>query len=155
VRQSEDDVSPFGKKKSDEEEYGSGPGDRESHDDEGDLFAPPSEHDEEPPPIEDHAAAQDAPAQAEATTVVDEPAAASDEPEAQTVEDAEASPTRRVSVVNEPEPDGREDDEYRWHSGKVFPTGVPDAVEFIDVHKAFGRNKILRGLNMGDRKSVV
>ena len=29
------------------------------------------------------------------------------------------------------------------------PTGVPDAVEFIDVHKAFGRNKILRGLNMG------
>jgi phospholipid/cholesterol/gamma-HCH transport system ATP-binding protein len=26
---------------------------------------------------------------------------------------------------------------------------VPDAVEFVDVHKAFGRNKILRGLNMG------
>ena len=26
---------------------------------------------------------------------------------------------------------------------------MPDAVEFIDVHKAFGRNKILRGLNMG------
>src|SRR3712207_8660484 len=24
-----------------------------------------------------------------------------------------------------------------------------DAVEFVDVHKAFGRNKILRGLNMG------
>ena len=29
------------------------------------------------------------------------------------------------------------------------PTGAADAVEFIDVHKAFGRNKILRGLNMG------
>ena len=26
---------------------------------------------------------------------------------------------------------------------------MPDAVEFIEVHKAFGRNKILRGLNMG------
>ena len=26
---------------------------------------------------------------------------------------------------------------------------MPDAVEFVDVHKAFGRNKILRGLNMG------
>jgi phospholipid/cholesterol/gamma-HCH transport system ATP-binding protein len=26
---------------------------------------------------------------------------------------------------------------------------VPDAVEFVEVHKAFGRNKILRGLNMG------
>ena len=37
----------------------------------------------------------------------------------------------------------------RWHTGINRPTGVPDAVEFIEVHKAFGRNKILRGLNMG------
>ncbi len=57
------------------------------------------------------------------------------------------SATERVQVVREP---GRtEDDEYRWHTGMNRPTGVPDAVEFIDVHKAFGRNKILRGLNMG------
>jgi phospholipid/cholesterol/gamma-HCH transport system ATP-binding protein len=41
-----------------------------------------------------------------------------------------------------------ETDEYRWHTGKKRPTGAPAAVEFIDVHKAFGRNKILRGLNM-------
>ena len=41
------------------------------------------------------------------------------------------------------------EDEYRWHSGLKRPHGVPDAVEFIDVHKAFGSNKILRGLNMG------
>ncbi|WP_354699704.1 putative ribonucleotide transport ATP-binding protein mkl [Paraconexibacter sp. AEG42_29] len=40
-------------------------------------------------------------------------------------------------------------DEYEWHTGLVRPHGMPDAVEFIDVHKAFGRNKILRGLNMG------
>jgi phospholipid/cholesterol/gamma-HCH transport system ATP-binding protein len=40
-------------------------------------------------------------------------------------------------------------DEYKWHTGINRPTGVPDAVEFIEVHKAFGRNKILRGLNMG------
>ncbi|MCW3040235.1 MAG: transporter ATP-binding protein, partial [Solirubrobacterales bacterium] len=40
-------------------------------------------------------------------------------------------------------------DEYAWHTGLVRPHGMPDAVEFIDVHKAFGRNKILRGLNMG------
>lgn len=56
----------------------------------------------------------------------------------------------RVSVVREGEngaPD--EDDEYRWHTGKQRPHGAEDAVEFIDVHKAFGRNKILRGLNMG------
>jgi phospholipid/cholesterol/gamma-HCH transport system ATP-binding protein len=42
-----------------------------------------------------------------------------------------------------------EEDEYRWHTGIKRETGVPDAIEFIDVHKAFGRNQILRGLNMG------
>ena len=45
--------------------------------------------------------------------------------------------------------DGSPDDEYQWHTGAQRPTGVPDAVEFVEVHKAFGRNKILRGLNMG------
>jgi phospholipid/cholesterol/gamma-HCH transport system ATP-binding protein len=53
----------------------------------------------------------------------------------------------RVSVVNEPQ--RSDDDEFRWHTGLNRPTGAPDAVEFVDVHKAFGRNKILRGLNMG------
>jgi ABC-type multidrug transport system fused ATPase/permease subunit len=46
-------------------------------------------------------------------------------------------------------PGGDPNDEYRWHTGRVRPTGVPDAVEFVEVHKSFGRNKILRGLNMG------
>jgi phospholipid/cholesterol/gamma-HCH transport system ATP-binding protein len=58
----------------------------------------------------------------------------------------------RLAVVREAPPtSGRdgEDDEYQWHTGLNRPTGVPDAVEFVDVHKAFGRNKILRGLNMG------
>jgi len=41
------------------------------------------------------------------------------------------------------------DEDYRWHTGSKRPHGAKDAVEFIDVHKAFGRNKILRGLNMG------
>ena len=62
----------------------------------------------------------------------------------------------RVSVVSEPV--GDEDDEYRWHTGKQQPTGVQDAIEFVDVHKAFGRNKILRGLNMGlpeDKISMI
>src|ERR1700712_1718736 len=40
-------------------------------------------------------------------------------------------------------------DEYRWHTGVKRPHGAKDAVEFVDVHKAFGRNKILRGLNLG------
>jgi phospholipid/cholesterol/gamma-HCH transport system ATP-binding protein len=43
----------------------------------------------------------------------------------------------------------QEGDEYQWHTGTQRPTGAPDAVEFVDVHKAFGRNRILRGLNMG------
>jgi phospholipid/cholesterol/gamma-HCH transport system ATP-binding protein len=40
------------------------------------------------------------------------------------------------------------DDEFKWHTGKQRPTGAADAVEFVDVHKSFGRNRILRGLNM-------
>jgi phospholipid/cholesterol/gamma-HCH transport system ATP-binding protein len=62
---------------------------------------------------------------------------------------ADDAATTRAAVVREAPPTGEEDDEYQWHTGMNRPTGVPDAVEFIDVHKAFGRNKILRGLNMG------
>jgi phospholipid/cholesterol/gamma-HCH transport system ATP-binding protein len=55
----------------------------------------------------------------------------------------------RVSVVNEPDR-GAAEDEYRWHTGQhARPSGAEDAIEFIDVHKAFGRNRILRGLNLG------
>ncbi len=66
----------------------------------------------------------------------------------------------RVSVVNEPDPghspgDGDEDEEYKWHTGKKRDSGVEDAIEFIDVHKAFGRNKILRGLNMGLPENTI
>jgi phospholipid/cholesterol/gamma-HCH transport system ATP-binding protein len=65
----------------------------------------------------------------------------------------------RVSVVHEPLSDGATDaEEYQWHTGLNRPTGMPDAIEFIDVHKAFGRNKILKGLNMGipeDRISMI
>lgn len=64
---------------------------------------------------------------------------------------SEEPDSSRVSVVRERDEgaprDG--DEEYRWHTGKNRPTGVPDAIEFVDVHKAFGRNKILRGLNLG------
>jgi phospholipid/cholesterol/gamma-HCH transport system ATP-binding protein len=78
-----------------------------------------------------------------------EPAAA--EPSAQPTTIQESIAASRVSVVNESAPatDRSDDDEYQWHTGLNRPTGVADAVEFIDVHKAFGRNKILRGLNMG------
>jgi phospholipid/cholesterol/gamma-HCH transport system ATP-binding protein len=73
---------------------------------------------------------------------------------------AKTESSSRVSVVDEspprPEPpDGESDDEYKWHTYKVYPSGRPDAVEFIDTYKAFGRTKILRGLNMGLPEGMV
>src|SRR3954447_9498421 len=68
------------------------------------------------------------------------------EEEAETA--AETNEQSRVSVVNESAP-GPDDEEYKWHTGAQRPHGAEDAIEFVDVHKAFGRNKILRGLNMG------
>ena len=38
---------------------------------------------------------------------------------------------------------------YQWHTGRKRDHGSTDAVEFIDVMKAFGRNTILNGLNLG------
>ena len=43
----------------------------------------------------------------------------------------------------------RDEDEFRYHTGEIRATGTADAIEFIDVHKSFGRNHVLRGLNMG------
>src|SRR5438105_15610572 len=64
-------------------------------------------------------------------------------------EAAEEEDRSRVAVVSEPERGAGEEEEWKWHTGLKRPTGVPDAIEFIDVHKSFGRNRILRGLNMG------
>ncbi len=40
-------------------------------------------------------------------------------------------------------------EEFEFQSGVIRPSEGPDAIEFIDVHKSFGRNHVLRGLNMG------
>jgi len=42
-----------------------------------------------------------------------------------------------------------EADEFRYHTGTIRPSKAPDAIEFVEVHKTFGRNHVLRGLNMG------
>ena len=44
---------------------------------------------------------------------------------------------------------GEEEKDFRYHTGTIRPSKEPDAIEFIDVHKSFGRNHVLRGLNMG------
>ena len=46
------------------------------------------------------------------------------------------------------QPGEHPDDEFEFHRGQIRHTGQPDAIEFVDVHKTFGRNHVLRGLNM-------
>jgi len=54
-----------------------------------------------------------------------------------------------VSFVSDRERDP-DDDEFEFHSEAHHAVeGVEDAIQFIDVHKAFGRNRVLRGLNLG------
>ena len=42
-----------------------------------------------------------------------------------------------------------EEEEFKFHTGTIRPSKAPDAIEFVEVHKSFGRNHVLRGLNMG------
>jgi phospholipid/cholesterol/gamma-HCH transport system ATP-binding protein len=42
-----------------------------------------------------------------------------------------------------------DEEEFQFHTGTIRPSEEPDAIEFVDVHKSFGRNHVLRGLNMG------
>ena len=67
-------------------------------------------------------------------------------------EGAEAEDGDRTTAVTfEPPPDGQDDEEYKWHTAKRTRSeeAESDAVEFIDVKKAFGRNTVLNGLNLG------
>jgi phospholipid/cholesterol/gamma-HCH transport system ATP-binding protein len=120
----------------------------------------PSELEDEAPP-EEHAPVEE-PATADQPAAADEPAtreqpAAGDGYEDEGAYDPErayhgepegpGSPeVGRAGVVAEPE---REDDEYRWHTGRKRDHGSTDVVEFVDVVKAFGRNPVLNGLNLG------
>jgi len=75
-------------------------------------------------------------------------------------EQTQESSSSRVSVVDEQPPrpappPGFDEEEYKWHSYRVYPSGRPDAVEFVDVYKAFGRASVLSGLNMGLPEGMV
>jgi phospholipid/cholesterol/gamma-HCH transport system ATP-binding protein len=52
-------------------------------------------------------------------------------------------------AVKEDATDPAEEELFQFHTGANRPTDVPDAIEFVDVHKAFGSNQVLRGLNLG------
>ena len=47
------------------------------------------------------------------------------------------------------DPEAGADEEFRYHTGTIRAAREPDAIQFIEVHKAFGSNQVLRGLNMG------
>ena len=68
-----------------------------------------------------------------------------EEPVAETAN--EGAETANAGVVFEPPPEG-DPEEFRFHTGTTHASKAPAAVEFIDVHKSFGRNHVLRGLNM-------
>jgi phospholipid/cholesterol/gamma-HCH transport system ATP-binding protein len=44
---------------------------------------------------------------------------------------------------------GEDEEQYPFHTGVIRPSNAPDAIEFVEVHKSFGQNHVLRGLNMG------
>ena len=55
-----------------------------------------------------------------------------------------------------PPPPGASEEDYRWHTYDVTPSGRPDAVEFIEVYKSFGpKTHILQGLNMGLPEGMI
>ena len=45
--------------------------------------------------------------------------------------------------------DSEEAEDFRYHTGTIQASRVESSIEFIEVYKAFGRNQVLRGLNMG------
>jgi phospholipid/cholesterol/gamma-HCH transport system ATP-binding protein len=55
--------------------------------------------------------------------------------------------TANVGVTFEPAPED-DPEEFRFHTGTTHASKAPPAVQFIDVHKSFGRNHVLRGLNL-------
>jgi phospholipid/cholesterol/gamma-HCH transport system ATP-binding protein len=62
---------------------------------------------------------------------------------------APAAPSRGTGEMTHERGSQAEADEYQWHTGTKREHGSDDAVEFIDVVKAFGRNRVLNGLNLG------
>ena len=76
------------------------------------------------------------------------------EGQASSAREDQARRAEETRVTNErppAEPEGGEDNEYRWHTERTARSegADSDAVEFIDVKKSFGRNTILNGLNLG------
>jgi phospholipid/cholesterol/gamma-HCH transport system ATP-binding protein len=61
--------------------------------------------------------------------------------------EAAAPETANAGVTFEPPPES-DPEEFRYHTGTTHASKAPAAVQFINVHKSFGRNHVLRGLNL-------
>jgi phospholipid/cholesterol/gamma-HCH transport system ATP-binding protein len=70
------------------------------------------------------------------------------QPQAQESEEATGAQQAQDASVGEGS-HAEGEDPYQWHTGTKREHGSTDAVEFIDVVKAFGRNTVLNGLNLG------
>jgi phospholipid/cholesterol/gamma-HCH transport system ATP-binding protein len=73
---------------------------------------------------------------------------AEDLPAEDVVNEEPVADTANAGVTFEPEPHEGDPEEFRFHTGVTHASKAPAAIEFIDVHKSFGRNHVLRGLNM-------
>jgi phospholipid/cholesterol/gamma-HCH transport system ATP-binding protein len=109
-----------------------------------DQATPPSGYQVPDEPDQPVAESQDQPTEGEGTTTT-WTRGEDGQPE-EVTESADAP-----AVTYEPPAGGQDDDEYQWHTAKRTrsDTAETDAVEFIDVKKAFGRNTVLNGLNLG------
>jgi phospholipid/cholesterol/gamma-HCH transport system ATP-binding protein len=72
---------------------------------------------------------------------------AEDRPVEDAADEEPVAETANAGVSFEPPPEG-DPEEFSYHTGTTHASKAPAAVEFIDVHKSFGRNHVLRGLNM-------
>jgi phospholipid/cholesterol/gamma-HCH transport system ATP-binding protein len=99
-------------------------------------------------PWHEHPQAQDTQEQETQEHETREQPAAADTQESDAYEEGNGDGSGQARVTHEPR-DEQQEDEYQWHTGKKRDHGSEDAVEFIDVVKAFGRNRVLNGLNLG------
>ncbi len=106
---------------------------------------------EKEPPRESHEQIESHPAPAEPGGEADfAPAESEGEPESeaeQRKQDLAGVTFERLGASRRRQQE-QEADEFQYHTGVVRPSSSPDAIEFVDVHKSFGRNHVLRGLNM-------
>jgi phospholipid/cholesterol/gamma-HCH transport system ATP-binding protein len=117
---------------------------------------PPTEQDRVPTPWELQQQGGQETVESQGPAVTQENPASGDGDEHDSSREAwQAAEDRRAGELSgeaaPPNETAEGDEEYQWHTTRTgrSETAESDAVEFIDVVKAFGRNTVLNGLNLG------